>query len=150
MGLISRVSSRTYRNFQRNKKRMPKQTALEYEWAKLLYEKCLLDREEADYYAVKLSSHSLSITDLPDLTSDILKNVGVRKQGHCMAILKYSRIIRNELSRLEDKDEMSDDSEKQSKSHRSRRHKSRSRSQSPAKRKPTAHLDRNKKSKKVS
>ena len=68
---------------------MPKQTPLEYEWAKLLYEKCLLDREDSDYYAIKLSSHSLSITDLPDLTENILDNVGVRKQGHVMAILKY-------------------------------------------------------------
>lgn len=71
----------------------------EYDWAKMLYEKCMLDRDDADYYAIKLVKHDLSIEDLPDLTQNVLKNVGISKMGHALAILKYSRIVRKELDR---------------------------------------------------
>ena len=68
---------------------MVQKNSSEYDWAKMLYEKCMLDREDADYYAIKFVKHDLYIEDLPDLTQNVLKNVGISRQGHCLAILKY-------------------------------------------------------------
>lgn len=73
---------------------MVRRQSSEYDWAKMLYEKCMLDRDDADYYASKLVKHHLSITDLPDLTETVLKNVGISRMGHCLAILKYSKEVR--------------------------------------------------------
>merc|ERR1712066_975228 len=64
-------------------------------WAKLLYEKCMLDRDDADHYASKLVKHDLSCDDLPDLTQALLKDVGIHRMGHVLAILKYAREVRD-------------------------------------------------------
>merc|ERR1712174_144734 len=97
-----------------------------------------------DYYAIKLSSHSLSITDLPDLTENILDNVGVRKQGHVMAILKYSRIIRKELARYEKKNNRKNTSDSDEMEDDESRRKSPDRKPKNTKTKAPVHLERKK------
>lgn len=69
----------------------------EYEWAKLLYEKCWLDRDDADYYAGRLVKHDLAVDDLPQLSQKLLQEIGIHKMGHVLSILKYVKEVRADI-----------------------------------------------------
>jgi len=58
----------------------------------------MLDRDDADYYATKLVRHDLAVSDLPELNQSVLREVGIHRMGHVIAILKYAK----ELARARD------------------------------------------------
>lgn len=55
----------------------------------------MLDRDDADYYASKFVRHDLSLADLPDLNQSVLREVGVHRMGHVMAILKHAKEVKD-------------------------------------------------------
>ena len=66
---------------------MVRRHSTDYEWAKTLYEKCMLDRDDADYYATKLVRHDLAVSDLPELNQSVLREVGIHRMGHVITDL---------------------------------------------------------------
>ena len=57
----------------------------------------MLDRDDADYYAGKFVRHDLSVSDIPELSQQVLREVGVQRMGHVMAILKHAKQMKNEV-----------------------------------------------------
>ena len=55
----------------------------------------MLDRDDADYYAGKFVRHDLSVSDIPELNQQVLREVGVQRMGHVMAILKHAKEMNN-------------------------------------------------------
>ena len=123
---------------------MVRKRSTDYDWAKTLYEKCMLDRDDADYYAGKFVKHDLDLSDLPDLNQALLREVGIHRMGHAMAILKYAKLLKNERSAKKQKNRRNRSDSRSSESSRSSSSRSRSPSpkrsrkkQKPVKRRPS-------------
>lgn len=107
----------------------------EYEWAKLLYEKCWLDRDDADYYAGRLVKHDLAVDDLPQLSQKLLQEIGIHKMGHVLSILKYVKEVRADISSSEESRASEPAPRRRKKSRRSPSSSSSDKSRSPVRRK---------------
>lgn len=93
----------------------------EYEWAKLLYEKCWLDRDDADYYAGRLVKHDFSVEEIPRLSQKLLQDMGIHKMGHVLSIMKYVKELRADMSTSSESRSPSPQHRRRRKSNRSKR-----------------------------